>query len=168
MMNKPGPQAYEQFAAQFEQASRKAGKKQYLLPYFMSGHPGSGLQEMLQLAQFIRDKVHFEPDQAQSFTPTPMTLSTAMYYTGHNPYNGKKVYVARSPKDRRLQRAILQSGLPRNRRIIREAIAEIGDAKIKADLAALLGRKGKGRGAGWQEKVILIINHLSQTAICQF
>lgn len=145
LMNKPGPEVYRRFAEQFARASREAGKKQYLLPYFIAGHPGCGVLEMLELADFLRETVHFSPEQAQNFTPAPMTLSTAMYYTGRNPYNGKKVYVPVSAAERSLQRAILQSRSPASRRIIARAMEAAGDPRIKAGLADLLKAPGKVR-----------------------
>ena len=95
--------------------------KQYLVPYFMSSHPGSTLTEAIELAEFIRD-LHYRPEQVQDFIPTPGTLSTCMYYSGINPLTGEKVYTAKTPHEKRRQRALLQYWEPRNSGIVREAL----------------------------------------------
>ncbi len=101
------------------------GKDQYLVPYFMSSHPGSSLQEAIELAEFIRDQ-NIRPEQVQDFIPTPGSLSTCMYYTGINPLTGKKVYVAKSARAKRMQRALLQYRDPKNYHLVYEALIKAG------------------------------------------
>jgi radical SAM superfamily enzyme YgiQ (UPF0313 family) len=111
--------------------NRKAGLKQYLVPYFISAHPGAGLTEAIELAEYLRDS-GFVPDQVQDFYPTPGTLSTAMYWTGLNPATGEAVHVARGERERAMQRALLQYKKPENRSLVREAL-------ISADRRDLIG-----------------------------
>ena len=121
LMGKSGREAYVEFAERFRRMNEKLGMKQYLVPYFMSSHPGSTLTEAIELAEFIRD-LHYRPEQVQDFIPTPGTLSTCMYYSGINPLTGEKVYTAKTPHEKRRQRALLQYWEPRNSGIVREAL----------------------------------------------
>ena len=121
LMGKSGRAAYVEFAGRFRRMNEKLGMKQYLVPYFMSSHPGSTLKEAIELAEFIRD-IHYRPEQVQDFIPTPGTLSTCMYYSGINPLTGEKVYTAKTPHEKRRQRALLQYWEPKNREIVREAL----------------------------------------------
>lgn len=132
LMNKPHYKAYENFAGRFSAMSNKAGKEQYLLPYYISSHPGSTLENAIELAVKLK-KQKYVPEQVQDFYPTPGTLSTCMYYTGINPLTGKEVYVARTPKEKAMQRALLQFNNKRNWPLIREAL-------IKAGREDLIGR----------------------------
>jgi len=125
-MGKPGQPEYEKFIRAFTGLSKQAGKNQYLIPYFIAGHPGSDLKDMLQLAEFIRDKLQYYPEQVQNFTPTPMSVSTAMYYTGRDPFSGRPVHVAREEKERRLQRALLQYKNPENYDLVKQALQALG------------------------------------------
>ena len=102
-MNKPGRAVFETFRGRFEFLQQGKKKRQYLLPYFMSGHPGCTIGDMIDLAVYIQAN-HLYTEQVQDFTPTPMTLSTLMYYTGIDPYTGKKVYVARNIDAKRKQK----------------------------------------------------------------
>jgi uncharacterized radical SAM protein YgiQ len=125
LMGKPGGGAYAAFAARYAELNREAGLRQYLVPYFISAHPGSGLPEAIELAEYLRD-THFVPDQAQDFYPTPGTLSTAMYWTGRDPATGEEIYVARGERERAMQRALLQYNKPENRALVREALILAG------------------------------------------
>lgn len=134
-MGKPPISAYERFAKRFRELSKRAGKKQYLVPYLMSSHPGSTLSDAIELAEFVRD-MGYNPEQVQDFYPTPGTLSTAMYYTGIDPLSGEEVYVARSPHEKAMQRALIQYRNPKNARLVREALKRAG----RTDL---IGRSAK-------------------------
>jgi len=125
LMGKPGRAVYEAFAKRYAELNREAGLKQYLVPYFISSHPGAGLPEAVELASFLRDS-GFVPDQVQDFYPTPGTLSTAMYWTGLDPATGEPVHVARGERERAMQRALLQYNKPANRELVREALLECG------------------------------------------
>ncbi len=125
LMNKPHYGIYERFAKRFEGATKRAGKPQYLLPYYISSHPGSTLADAIELAMTLK-KQGFVPDQVQDFYPTPGTLSTCMYYTGLNPLTGKTVFVARTPKEKAMQRALLAFHNKKNWSLIREALIEAG------------------------------------------
>jgi len=121
LMGKPDKKTYLKFAAKFAAVNQKLGKKQYLVPYFMSGHPGATLRDAIELAEFIRD-LGYRPEQVQDFIPTPGSLSTCIYYSGIHPLTGEMVYVAKSPKEKRMQRALLQYSDVKNYDIVREAL----------------------------------------------
>ena len=121
LMGKPGNAAYTAFSKRYAELNREAGLKQYLVPYFISGHPGAGLGEAIELAEYLRE-TGFVPDQAQDFYPTPGTLSTAMYWTGMDPATGEAVYVARGERERAMQKALLQYKKGENRELVREAL----------------------------------------------
>ncbi len=125
LMKKPMHDTFEDFAEKFAAENAKAGKKQFLVPYFISGHPGSGLREMITLAVFLK-RNGYKPDQVQDFIPTPHDLAAAMYYTGKDPETGRPVAVARGLRDRRLQRALLQFFKPENYFEVREALLAAG------------------------------------------
>ncbi len=105
-MKKPGIAAFERFKEMFECASRKAGKEQYDVPYFISGHPGCTLEDMVELALWLKAK-GYRPRQVQDFIPTPMSVASTMYYTGLDPFTGEEVYVARGLREKKLQKALL-------------------------------------------------------------
>ncbi len=125
LMGKAGVDAFLQFKDWFDDANRKLGKKQYLVPYFMSSHPGCTLRDAVALAEFLRD-MHMQPEQVQDFIPTPGSLSTAMYYTGMNPLTGSPVYVARSPEEKQMQRALMQYKKRENYDIVYKALCAAG------------------------------------------
>ena len=125
MMGKPGPQVFEEFRRRFEAENRRLGKKQYLVPYFMSSHPGCTLEDAIELALYLR-RENMRPEQVQDFYPTPGTLSTAMYYTGLDPRTMKSVYVPRSPGEKAMQRALLQASRPENRALVLRALKQAG------------------------------------------
>ena len=125
LMNKPGYRTYENFSKRFFAATRKAGKEQYLLPYYIASHPGSTLDDAIGLALKLK-KQRFIPEQVQDFYPTPGTLSTCMYYTGIHPLTGQKVYVAATKEDKDMQRALLRFNDKRNWPVVRKALIKAG------------------------------------------
>lgn len=120
-MGKPHIEAYIKFSREYFAINKKIGKEQYLVPYLMSSHPGSTLDDAIELALFLK-KEHIKPEQVQDFYPTPGTVSTCMFYTGLDPYTLKEVYVAKNPHDKALQRALLQSYNPKNKALVEEAL----------------------------------------------
>lgn len=123
MMGKAGKEEFLTFKKWFDEANRELGKKQYLVPYFMSSHPGCTLEDAIELAEFLRDQ-HMYPEQVQDFIPTPGSLSTCMYYTGINPLDGKPVYVAKKGRDKAKQRALMQYKNIENYDLVKEALIE--------------------------------------------
>lgn len=121
VMGKPPIELYHEFAREFERESRAAGKEQYVLPYLMSGHPGSTLKEAVELAEFCRD-LGFNPEQVSDFYPTPSTVSTCIYATGLDPRTMEPVYCATDPHEKALQRALIQYRDPKNAKLVREAL----------------------------------------------
>jgi len=121
MMGKSPRKVYLAFNRRFKAINEKLGKKQYLVPYFMSSHPGSHLEDAVELAEFIRD-MGYHPQQVQDFIPTPGTLSTCMWYTGIDPLTGEKVWCAKSYEEKLMQRALMQYWLPKNHAIVRKAL----------------------------------------------
>lgn len=128
-MGKPHIDAYVEFSKKYFELSETAGKEQYLVPYLMSSHPGSTLKEAVELAVFLK-KRRIRPEQVQDFYPTPGTISTCMFYTGLDPYTMQEVYVAKTPHDKALQRALLQYYEPRNRDLVEEALRKAGRADL--------------------------------------
>ncbi len=128
-MAKPPIEVYERFARRFYQLSKQAGKEQYLVPYLMSSHPGSTLRDAVLLAQWLH-KNHIRPEQVQDFYPTPGTISTAMYYTGLDPYTLREVYVAKTQEEKAIQRALLQYSLPGNRPLVKKALLRAGRPEL--------------------------------------
>lgn len=124
-MGKPHFEAYLKFQKKFYQITGQVGKKQYLIPYLMSSHPGSTLEDAIALAKFLR-KENLHPEQVQDFYPTPGTVSTCMYYTGLNPYTGKPVFVPKTKEEKAMQRALLQYYRPENRELVRKALKLAG------------------------------------------
>lgn len=128
-MGKPHIEAYLKFMRKFYQKTNQVGKKQYLVPYLMSSHPGSKLQDAIALALFLKQhQIH--PEQVQDFYPTPGTVSTCMYYTGLDPFTLEPVYVATSPQDKAMQRALLQYFQPNNKHLVRKALRMAGRADL--------------------------------------
>ena len=123
LMGKSGKNVFLKFSKAFKRVNEDLGKEQYLVPYFMSSHPGSGLKEAIELAEFIRD-LHYRPEQVQDFIPTPGSLSTCMYYTEMNPLTGEKVYVAKDIHEKKMQRALMQYRDPKNYALVLEALTK--------------------------------------------
>jgi uncharacterized radical SAM protein YgiQ len=124
MMGKPKANKFLEFKDKFEKLSAKHGKKQFVVPYFISSHPGSTLKHALELALFLKQN-RIRIEQVQNFTPTPMTVSTCMYYTGLDPFTGKPVHVPKG-EERSFQRALLQPQLEKNYRLIVKALKQLG------------------------------------------
>ena len=124
-MGKPPSRVYEQFMQKYQSLNERYGKDQFVVPYLMSSHPGSTLQDAVSLAVYLK-KHNARPEQVQDFYPTPGTMSTCMYYTGIDPVTMKEVYVARSPREKAMQRALLQYADPHNAPLVREALRECG------------------------------------------
>ncbi|MGN0529145.1 MAG: YgiQ family radical SAM protein [Eubacterium sp.] len=144
-MGKPHIEAYIEFSKRYFKYTGEVNKEQYLVPYLMSSHPGSTLNDAIELALFLK-KNHIRPEQVQDFYPTPGTISTTMYYTGLDPYTMQEVYVAKTPHEKALQRALLQYYNPKNRALVEEALKRakrfdlIGDSKN-----CLIGRNNTKR-----------------------
>ncbi len=124
-MGKPGRKVYDRFVKKFYEVNKKIGKEQYLVPYMISSHPGSDLKAAIELAEYLRDIGHM-PEQVQDFYPTPGTLSTAMFYTGLDPRNLTKVYVPKSPREKAMQRAMLQYRKKENYDLVYQALKIAG------------------------------------------
>ena len=124
-MGKPPRAVYDAFCDAFEEINRETGKKQFVVPYLMSSHPGSTLAEAIELAEYVRD-MGFNPEQVQDFYPTPSTISTCMYYTGLDPLTMEPIYVPKTPHEKALQRALIQYRNPANYDLVREALVKAG------------------------------------------
>ena len=134
-MRKPAKEVFEKFSDEYSRMNRKLGKKQYLIPYFISSHPGSTLDDAVELALYMK-KTGFVPDQVQDFYPTPGTLATCMYYTEMDPFTMKKVYVAKTEEEKKMQRALLHFNKRENRRTVIKALKKAG----REDLTEVLLR----------------------------
>ena len=146
-MGKPEHQVYEEFVRRFYKANEKYGMKQYAVPYLMSSHPGCTMKEAVKLAEYVRD-MGFMPEQVQDFYPTPSTMSTCMYYTGIDPRTGEKVYVPRDPREKAMQRALLQYRKPENYELVREALEKAGRTDLIGFERKCLIRPRKGETSG--------------------
>ena len=120
-MGKPGRDVYDRFVKQFNTINKKLGMNQFVVPYLMSSHPGSDLEAAIELAQYIKEW-NYMPEQVQDFYPTPGSLSTTVYYTGINPFTNESVYVPKTPKEKAMQRALLQFDNPKNYELVKEAL----------------------------------------------
>jgi uncharacterized radical SAM protein YgiQ len=125
LMKKPSADDYVEFDKEFQAASRRVGKKQYTVPYFIASHPGSGVEEMIELAVFLKQN-SYKPDQVQDFIPSPFDIAACMYHTGLDPMTKEPVKVTKGLKDRRMQRALLQFFKPENWFEVRRALLEAG------------------------------------------
>ena len=146
-MKKPGVASYERFAAQFQCASEAAGKEQHLVPYFISGHPGSSLADMIDLALWLKAR-GMRPRQVQDFIPTPMSMATCMYYTGRDPFTRDAVYTAKDLREKKLQKALLLYWDPAQHPLAREALRKAGRADlIGAAPGCLVPGEGRAQGS---------------------
>lgn len=143
-MGKPGMDVYNKFVKKYFEINKRLDKKQYLVPYLMSSHPGSDLDAAIELALYIK-KMGYTPEQVQDFYPTPGSLSTTMYYTGTNPLTGKKVYVPKKQKEKNMQRALLQFAFPRNYKLVKEALIAAGREDLIGNDHKCLIRKNPPR-----------------------
>lgn len=161
-MGKPENAVYERFSAKYKALNHKLGKKQFLVPYLMSSHPGSTLKEAVELAEYLRD-LGYMPEQVQDFYPTPSTISTVMYYTGLDPRDGREVYVCRNPHEKAMQRALIQYRNPKNYGLVLEALKVAGredligfDKKClirpRSSTKQSLGTRTRPAGAGAVQK----------------
>lgn len=159
-MKKPALDHYDEFERMFERYSREVGKKQYLVPYFIGAHPGSRVEDMIELAVWLKRK-GFRLRQVQDFQPTPMTLASAMFHAGIDPGTNKPVHVARTMKEKRLQKAFLRYYDPENYWIVKQALMDAGRGDLigghktalishrpPPDAPARNGRGGGGGGGG--------------------
>ena len=128
-MGKPDFEVYQKFRKKYFELSKECGKEQYLVPYLMSSHPGSTLNDAIELALCLK-RDHYAPEQVQDYYPTPGTASTVMYYTGINPLDMKNVYVATDYHEKQLQRALLQYNRPQNAPLVREALRKAGREEL--------------------------------------
>ena len=124
-MGKPPVAVYERFLELYRRLNQRYGKEQFVVPYLMSSHPGSRMEDAVALALYLK-KRGLRPEQVQDFYPTPGTMSTCMYYTGLDPMTMEPVYVARDPHEKAMQRALLQYTNPKNARLVREALRACG------------------------------------------
>lgn len=143
IMCKPSRDVFGEFRRRFLAVNRELGKKQYLIPYFMSGHPGCTVEDMVELAEYIRDNDLYT-EQVQDFTPTPMTVSTCMYYTGINPFTMEKVHVAKG-REKRIQRALMQYRDERNHGLVLEGLKMAGREELIGNEWRCLVRRRKGK-----------------------
>lgn len=159
-MGKPQNQVYRQFVKEYNEMNQRLGKKQYLVPYLMSSHPGSTLKEAVELAEYLRD-LGYMPEQVQDFYPTPSTISTCMYYTGYDCRTMEKVYVPTNPHEKAMQRALIQYRNPKNYDLVMEALKLAGRTDlIGFDKKCLIrpkdgnpyGRHTRGGDAGGKGK----------------
>lgn len=125
LLGKPKNEVYEAFVKKYYAMNKRLDKNQFLVPYLMSSHPGSTLDDAIKLAEYIRD-MGYIPQQVQDFYPTPATISTCMYYTGLDPRTMKKVYVTSSPHEKAMQRALVQYKRPENYDLVKEALIKCG------------------------------------------
>ncbi len=152
-LGKPSHKVYEQFAGQYRRMNEKLGRKQYLVPYLMSSHPGCTMKEAVKLAEYCRD-LKYMPEQVQDFYPTPSTLSTCMYYTGLDPRTMKPVYVPDDPHEKEMQRALIQYRDPRNHALVKEALTLAGRTDLIGYGEKCLLRPPKGQKADLPKKKI--------------
>lgn len=153
-LGKPEVAVYNRFVKAYKAMNEKLGKKQFLVPYLMSSHPGSTLKEAVELAEYLRD-LGYMPEQVQDFYPTPSTISTCMYYTGVDPRNMQPVYVATNPHEKAMQRALIQYRNPKNYDLVYEALTKAGRTDlIGFDKKCLIRpRRGEGQAQGFSRKV---------------
>lgn len=122
-MGKPSREVYDKFVRKYFSINKRIGKEQYLVPYLISGHPGSDLYAAVELAEYVRD-MGYNPEQIQEFYPTPGTLSTCMYYTELDPRTMRPVYVPKTPEEKAMQRALIQYRNPQNYKLVYQALVE--------------------------------------------
>ena len=151
-MGKPPVSVYNEFVRKYHDMNERLGLKQYLVPYLMSSHPGSTLQEAVDLAEYLRD-LGYMPQQVQDFYPTPSTISTCMYYTGLDPATLKPVYVTTNPHEKAMQRALIQYRNPKNYDLVHEALVKAGrEDLIGFDKKCLIKPRKMHTDGGWDKK----------------
>lgn len=132
-MHKPSREVFDKFSSKYTDINKRIGKKQYMVPYFISSHPGSRLEDAVELSLYMK-KTGFVPDQVQDFYPTPGTLATCMYYTEMDPFTMEPVYVAKTVKEKKLQRALLHFNKKKNREAVKEALRMVGREDLEGVL----------------------------------
>jgi uncharacterized radical SAM protein YgiQ len=147
VMKKPGLDEFERFRDEFERYSRKAGKEQYLVPYFISSHPGATTEHAVRLMEYLQAN-RWKPQQVQDFMPTPMTLASDIHWSGFHPMTGKPVHVTRDMREKRLQKALIRWGDPRSRPFVEEALRRTGRLRPGERLGRDLRPAGARGGAG--------------------
>ncbi|AYE35194.1 YgiQ family radical SAM protein [Clostridium septicum] len=159
-MGKPAGDTYDRFSEKFFKINKQLGKEQYLIPYLMSSHPGSGLREAIELAEYLRD-IKYQPEQVQDFYPTPGTLSTTMFYTGLDPLTMEEVYIPKTKEEKAMQRALLQFKNPKNYNLVYDALMKAGredligngpKCLIKSKADRYIASLKKSQGSGYQGK----------------
>ncbi len=125
LMNKPPFRVYKEFKAKYDSINQRLGKKQYLVPYLISSHPGCTIADAVRLAEYLKS-INYMPEQVQDFYPTPSTKSTCMYYTGLNPDTLEEIFVPKSKEEKRMQRALLQYRKKENYDIVHKALELAG------------------------------------------
>ena len=149
LMNKPSFDVFRRFKRRFALATQKAGKKQFMTEYLIAGHPGTDITTMVETARTLRDE-GMQPDQVQEFVPIPMTISTAMHVSGYDPFTMQPLHAATGDRERRMQKALVHSTKPENKRLVLEALQLAG----RGDLAAqLLDEGGAGHGGHLRERM---------------
>ncbi len=152
LMGKPKNSVYRQFVKEYNAMNEKLGKKQYLVPYLMSSHPGSDMKAAVELAEHLRD-LGYMPEQVQDFYPTPSTISTCMYYTGYDCRTMEKVYVPTNPHEKAMQRALIQYRNPKNYDLVVEALKIAGRTDlIGYDKKCLVRPRGGNGGNAYGQK----------------
>ena len=135
VMRKPGAAVFTSFLAKFRERNRELGLRQAVVPYLISGHPGCTLNDMIEVALYLK-RHSLKVEQVQDFTPTPGSLSTCIYYTGSDPYTGKPIHVPRTDREKRLQKALLLYHKPESRRDILEALKSCRREDVASELLA--------------------------------
>lgn len=146
-MKKPRREVFEKFEQKYKEINRKLDKDQYLVAFLMSSHPGCTLNNMIEMAEYIRDTGRYT-EQVQDFTPTPMTAATCMFHTGIDPFTGNEIYVATSRKDKMIQRAFLRYKDPQNQMLVYEGLKRANRLDLIGNSWNCLIRRpprGKGR-----------------------
>ena len=152
LMGKPKNSVYRQFVKEYNAMNEKLGKKQYLVPYLMSSHPGSDMKAAVELAEHLRD-LGYMPEQVQDFYPTPSTISTCMYYTGYDCRTMEKVYVPTNPHEKAMQRALIQYRNPKNYDLVVEALKIAGRTDlIGYDKRCLVRPRGGNGGNAYGQR----------------
>lgn len=150
MMGKPENAVYEKFINKYKKLNEKMGKKQFVVPYLMSSHPGSKLEDAIALAEYLRD-LGYMPEQVQDFYPTPSTISTCMYYTGLDPRTMKPVYVPINPHEKAMQRALIQYRNSKNYDLVHEALVKAGRTDLIGFDKNCLIRPRKNYGSSYEK-----------------
>ncbi len=131
-MHKPEIEEFDKFVTDFDEMTGELEKNFYTVPYFIASHPGCRLEEMVELAEYMK-MYGYQPEQVQDFYPTPFSIATCMYYSGLNPFTGEKVYSAHGDRERKMQRALMQYFKPENYYLVREALEKVGRTDLIGD-----------------------------------